>query len=176
MISSSQRPLSDNTQQTNIHAHSGIRTHDLSRRAAVDLRLRLRGLWDRQGQHILITKTLYQFYKPWQISHEYSKLMSLACCSSGVDVGCIPWYKCGVALVMYLICSFNKLRVNEIKIPALSLATMNTKCVRWKDCALSLDHTVWNVNARKIRDIFSQKSLFKQWHVISIYLTVLQVS
>ena len=37
MISSSQRPLPDNTrhsQQTNIHAPGGIRTHDLSRRAA----------------------------------------------------------------------------------------------------------------------------------------------
>jgi len=34
VISSSQRPLSDNTQhsqQTNIHASGGIRTHDLSR-------------------------------------------------------------------------------------------------------------------------------------------------
>ena len=37
MISSSQRPLPDNTrhsQQTNIHAPGGIRTHDLSRQAA----------------------------------------------------------------------------------------------------------------------------------------------
>ena len=37
MISSSQRPLPDNTrhsQQTNIHAPGGIRTHDLSRWAA----------------------------------------------------------------------------------------------------------------------------------------------
>ena len=37
MISSSQRPLPDNTrhsQQTNIHAPGGIRTHDLSRGAA----------------------------------------------------------------------------------------------------------------------------------------------
>ena len=48
--SSSQRPLPDNTQhsqKTNIHAHGGIRTHDLSRRAAADLRLRPRGCWDR---------------------------------------------------------------------------------------------------------------------------------
>jgi hypothetical protein len=40
VISSSQRPLRDNTQhtqQTNIHATSKIRTHDRSRRAAVDL-------------------------------------------------------------------------------------------------------------------------------------------
>ena len=50
VISSSQWPLPDNTQhsqQTNIHALGGIRTHDRSRRAAVDLRLRPRGHWDR---------------------------------------------------------------------------------------------------------------------------------
>ena len=41
-----QRPLPDNTQhsqQTHIHAPGGIRTHNLSRRAAADLRLRPRG-------------------------------------------------------------------------------------------------------------------------------------
>ena len=32
---------------TNIHAPGGNRTHDLSRRAAADLRLRPRGYWDR---------------------------------------------------------------------------------------------------------------------------------
>ena len=50
MISPSQRPLPDNTQhsqQTNIHVPGGIRTHNLSRRAAEDLRLRTRGHWDR---------------------------------------------------------------------------------------------------------------------------------
>ena len=39
MISSSQRPLPDNLQhlqQTNIHAPGGIRTHNLSKRAALD--------------------------------------------------------------------------------------------------------------------------------------------
>ena len=49
-MSPSQRPLPENTQhsqQTNIHAPGGIRTHDLSRRAAVGLRLRPRGYWDR---------------------------------------------------------------------------------------------------------------------------------
>ena len=51
VISSSQRPLPDKTrhpQQTNNHAFGGIRTHDLSRRAAADLRLRPRGYWDRR--------------------------------------------------------------------------------------------------------------------------------
>ena len=47
-ISSSQRPLPANTQHTtNIHASGGIRTHNLSRRAAADLRFRPRGHWDR---------------------------------------------------------------------------------------------------------------------------------
>ena len=51
VISSSQRPLPENTQhsqQTNIHGPGGIRTNDLSRRAAVDLGLRPCGHWDRQ--------------------------------------------------------------------------------------------------------------------------------
>ena len=50
VISSSQRPLPDNTQhsqQKNIHAPGGIRIRDLSRRAATDLRLRPRCHWDR---------------------------------------------------------------------------------------------------------------------------------
>jgi hypothetical protein len=50
-ISPSQRPLPDNTkhsQQRDIHASGGIRTHNLGRRAAADLRLRPRGQWDWQ--------------------------------------------------------------------------------------------------------------------------------
>ena len=50
VISPSERPLPDNTQhsqQTNIHAPGGIRTYNLSRRAAADLRLRPHGHWDR---------------------------------------------------------------------------------------------------------------------------------
>jgi hypothetical protein len=48
--SPSQRPLPDNTQhsqETDIHALGGIRTHNPSMRAAVDPRLRLRSHWDR---------------------------------------------------------------------------------------------------------------------------------
>jgi hypothetical protein len=36
------------TKQTNIHARGGIRTHDRNRRAAVDLRVRPHGHWDRR--------------------------------------------------------------------------------------------------------------------------------
>ena len=61
MISSSQRPLPDNTQhsqQTNIHAPGGIRTHNRSRRVAADLRLRPRGYWDWQTAYIGATSTI----------------------------------------------------------------------------------------------------------------------
>jgi hypothetical protein len=66
VISSSQRPLPDNTQhsqQTNIHATGGIRTHDLSRRAATDLSLRTRSHWDRQYEHLYATNSKYS-WKP----------------------------------------------------------------------------------------------------------------
>ena len=55
MISPSQRPLPDNTQhsqETNFQALGGIRTHDRSRREAVDLRLKPRGHWDRLLVHL----------------------------------------------------------------------------------------------------------------------------
>ena len=60
VISSSRRPVPDNTQhsqQTNIHDPGGIRTHDLSRRAARNLRLRPRGYWDR-----LLHTYIYSLY------------------------------------------------------------------------------------------------------------------
>ena len=56
MISSSQRPLPDNTrhsQQTNIHVPGGIQTRDLSRWEAANLRLRPRSHRDWQGDIIL---------------------------------------------------------------------------------------------------------------------------
>ena len=65
-ISSSQRPLPYNTQhsqQTDIHAPGGIRTHNLSRRKAADLSLRPRGHWDRQCVHLvrLICNSKYSY-------------------------------------------------------------------------------------------------------------------
>jgi len=51
VLNPQQRSLPGNTQhsqQTNIHALGGIRTHNLSRRATEDLRLRRRGHWDRR--------------------------------------------------------------------------------------------------------------------------------
>jgi hypothetical protein len=53
------------TQQANIHAAGAIRTHDPSRRAAVDLRLRLRGHWDRQFNVYVIILLLVIFNCNW---------------------------------------------------------------------------------------------------------------
>ena len=56
VITSSQRPLPYNTQHsqhTYIHAPGGIRTQDLSKRAAVDLRLRPCGHWVRNFSTLL---------------------------------------------------------------------------------------------------------------------------
>jgi len=57
VISSSQRPLPDNTQhsqQRDIHAPGGIRTNSLSRRAAADLLLRQRDHWNRQALNFIV--------------------------------------------------------------------------------------------------------------------------
>ena len=61
VISSSQRPLPDNTQQsqqTNVHAPGWIRTHNPSRRAATDPRPRPLGHWDRR----IFLKIKIQFF------------------------------------------------------------------------------------------------------------------
>ena len=72
MIGSSQRSLTDNTQhsqQTNIQALGGIQTHDRSRRAAVDLRLRPRGHWDQKNLlAIQILKVLFDCILPKPVS------------------------------------------------------------------------------------------------------------
>jgi hypothetical protein len=55
VISPTQRPLPDNTrhsQETDNHDRGGIRTHNPSKRAAADPRLRTRGHWDRQSEII----------------------------------------------------------------------------------------------------------------------------
>ena len=72
------------TLTTNIHAPDGIRTHNLSRRAAADLRLRPRGYWDRQefGPRAVqpIAQSLYRLCDP-----EYRMLMQLLILWSHTD-------------------------------------------------------------------------------------------
>ena len=81
VISSSQRPLPDNTkhsQQTNIHAPDGIRTHNLSRRAAAKLRLRPRYHWastvhniQDKPQHLRASLNNKIFYSHLWLVHSY---------------------------------------------------------------------------------------------------------
>ena len=76
MISPSERPLPENTQhsqQTNIHASGGIRTHDRSRRATVDLRLRPRGYWDRHGNSLCALFTYFLMLSWWNSYFTFSK-------------------------------------------------------------------------------------------------------
>ena len=58
VISSSQRPIPDNTQhspQTDYHAADGIRTHSPSNGTASDPRLRQRGHWDRTSTYNILS-------------------------------------------------------------------------------------------------------------------------
>jgi len=82
VINPSQRPLPDNTQhsqQTDVHAPGGIRTHNLSRRAALDLHLRPRGHWDRQSSFITMN-----FMDLWNLFVAYrdSRRLSLIRCQN----------------------------------------------------------------------------------------------
>ena len=71
MISSSQRPLPDNTrhsQQTNIHAPGGIRTQDLSRRAACGIsRLRVK-TEDKMYFRAALLMVLLRYRSEWAFS------------------------------------------------------------------------------------------------------------
>ena len=62
VISSSQRPLPNNmqqAQQTNIQVPGGIRTHNVSRRSAAELRLRPCGHWNRRGRYLILCGYIY---------------------------------------------------------------------------------------------------------------------
>jgi hypothetical protein len=52
-----------NTYKTNYHAPDGIRTHNLSRRAAADARLRSRGHWNRLlDTSVLLIDSIFPYY------------------------------------------------------------------------------------------------------------------
>ena len=73
VISSSQRPLLDNTQhsqQTDIHAPGGNQTHNPSKRAAADPRLRPSGHWDRRRKRL---KTYIGQFRHTNICKEWAR-------------------------------------------------------------------------------------------------------
>ena len=55
------------SQQIHIHTCSGIRKHNLSMRAAADLRLRARGHWDRQQRNEQFTNVVREVAVSYQI-------------------------------------------------------------------------------------------------------------
>jgi len=78
VISSSQRPLPDNTQhsqQTNIHAPYGIRTHDLSRRGAADIRLRTARLPGPAPQTLYFPQYLLNCHKSLRFHCRFASLV-----------------------------------------------------------------------------------------------------
>jgi hypothetical protein len=78
--------LTTRTLTTNIHAPGGIGTHDLSRRAAADLRLRPRGYWDRRLVHLELQNGLGKLYKIPCVSSKATfnyDLWKTGLCSSG---------------------------------------------------------------------------------------------
>jgi hypothetical protein len=97
VISSSQRPLLDNTQQsqqTNVHAPSGIRTHNLSRHATGYLRLRPRGYWDRHP-HLLNLFVYKQISQPSVLFRRSLQLCYKTECANSSSLTdsdrCRPW-------------------------------------------------------------------------------------
>ena len=94
VISPTQRPLPDNTQhsqQTNIHASGGIRTHNLTKWAAADLLLRPRGHWDRPCNNLGNHKVTV---RQWYACHR---------CTSSVPSLCISWRR----IMHFLILKWN---------------------------------------------------------------------
>ena len=86
VISPSQRPLPDNkqrSQQTEVLAPGGIRTHNLSRRAAADLRFRPRGHWDRHHTEWKAENKLFERKNSSALKEERGAIF-LGTCESGV--------------------------------------------------------------------------------------------
>ena len=72
------RDLSLTTLTTNSRAPGGFRTHDLSRRAAADLRLRPRGHWDRL---VIFVRFFFHVYQRRTLI-SIKRTAGLNCCSA----------------------------------------------------------------------------------------------
>jgi hypothetical protein len=83
VISPTQRPLPDNTQhpqETDIHSPGGIRTRNLSKRAAADLRLRPSGHWDILQASIDAAKQVMAACTSIYIQYSHSSLRRYVAC------------------------------------------------------------------------------------------------
>ena len=110
VISSSRRPLPNNTlhsKQKKVHTPSGIRTHNLSRRAAADLCLRPRSHCDRHHHH--------HHMSVMELGHlltrsglAYLEVSSEVCHDSFCQLGnsvSLSWVVCHEAFCFHVVCS-----------------------------------------------------------------------
>ena len=158
MISSSQRPLPDSTQQsqqTNIHAPSGIRTHDLSRRATVYLRLRPRGLWDRRL--LFLVRKIIQLAMLCKICHSVTLFTTNPTCNGMVlrpglrdemlTTGCTmapPLLVCSTVTLF----TTNPTRNGMVLIPGLRAERLTTLCTMAPPLLICPSVTLFTTNPR----------------------------
>ena len=121
--------------KTDIHALCGIRTHDLSRRAAVDLRLRLRGHWDRLIC-LIVTSVAKQCKReltvafPW---HNFDVYLSFICKNHSGGMSCVKKSKDSKASLCYVIMRkfpiFRLRNSNPDILQAIQSVTRNTRAI-----------------------------------------------
>jgi len=115
-----------NTHNTNIHALGGIRHHDLSRRAAVDLRLRPRGHLDR------LLKVYYN-----RKLYDSTPTGTNVCPTSSIRVGAMS---IALAIGSYGLHKWGEIRCREAHIrfrrnPSVSSSVISGRLTRiWQRC------------------------------------------
>jgi len=117
VISSSQRPAPENTQQSqeiDFHAPVGIRTHNLGRRAPADLYSRQRSNWDRQYR---LSQTRKQLHNLEYLNYWRSTITS--------DVGCTRQIKSRFAIAK---AAFNRKKTFFTSKLELNLKMNPVKC------------------------------------------------
>jgi hypothetical protein len=95
------------THTTNIHAPSGIWTHDCSRWAAVDLRLRTRDHWDWQ-EHIL--QKIIIHFKPYFAYFHGNKINLFCSLQNSLTEFCCNFYRSYTILSKEIMKSRQKLK------------------------------------------------------------------
>ena len=124
-----------NTFNRAIHAHGGIRTHNLSRRAAADLRLRPRGHWHRLIC-LIVTYVAKQCKReltvafPW---HNFDVYLSFICKNHSGGMSCVKKSKDSKASPCYVIMRkfpiFRLRNSNPDILQAIQSVTRNTRAI-----------------------------------------------
>ena len=156
-----------------IHAPGGIRTHDLSRRAATDLRPR--GQWDRQQNQLdALISQIYSWNKTLHVSDSSSvhqqefftvhttMVYVIQVCwqlESRISMALVPSWSCSLAVKMALVPSWScpqAVRKTVWHIPLL--------CVQWKTPVNG------QRNCQKHVEFHSKNKFEKQVHLVGIII------